>query len=254
MASLNPASFPSFPISGICFPDSRIISAALDYAKQHTTSITVNHCLRSTAFALLLRKKLPQFAEVADELDTEMIVLSGILHDMGWATTKSLLSKDKRFEVDGANIARDFIIAHSKTEGGWDEGGRRLQMVWDAIALHGVASIAPYKESEVALVHFGIMADFFGPNFPGGAISVEEYKEVVAAFPRVGFTDALVQTMCGLCRDKPETTFDNDVKEFGLAFGFDGKGTGKEDFRRQLEGIHHAERFAGALAACDEIQ
>ncbi|KAH6986647.1 hypothetical protein EDB80DRAFT_731780 [Ilyonectria destructans] len=238
MASLNPTSFPSFPISGICFPDSHIISAALDYTKQHTTSITVNHCLRSTAFALLLRKKLPQFAEIADEVDTEMVVLSGILHDMGWATTKSLVSKDKRFE----------------TEGGWDKGGRRLQMVWDAIALHGVTSIAPYKEPEVALVHFGIMADFFGPNFPGGAVSVEEYKEVVAAFPRVGFTDALVQTMCGLCRDKPETTFDNDVKEFGLAFGFDGKGTGKEDFRRQLEGVHLAERFAGALAACDEIQ
>lgn len=135
---------------------------------------------------------------------------------MGWDTTKSLISKDKRFEVDVANIARDFIIAHFQTEGGWDERGRRLQMVWDAIALHTMTSIAAYKEPEVALVHFGIMADFFGPNFPGGAISVEEYKEVVAAFPRVGFTDALVQAFCGLCRDKPEATFNNDIKDFDL--------------------------------------
>ncbi|KAH7146725.1 hypothetical protein B0J13DRAFT_552540 [Dactylonectria estremocensis] len=213
MASLNSTSFPSFPISGICFLDLYTISAALDYT--------------NTAFALLL----------PDEVDTEMVVLSGVLHDMGWAITKSFVSKDKRFEFDGANIARDFIIAHSQTEGGWDKGGRRLQ-----------------REPEVAFVHFGIMADFFGPNFPGGAISIEEYKEVVAAFPHIEFTDALVRTMCGLCRDKPETTFDNDVKEFGLTFGFDGKGKGKEDFRRELEGIHHAERFAGALAACDEIQ
>jgi len=127
-------------------------------------------------------------------------------------------------------------------------------MVWDSIALHEIASIAPYKEPEVALVHFGVMADFFGPNFPGVAISVEEYKEIAAAFPREGFTEKLVQIFCGLCRDKPETTFDNDVKEFGLAFGLDGKGTGKEEFRKQVEGVHLAQKFVGLLTACDNVE
>jgi hypothetical protein len=37
-------------------------------------------------------------------------------------------SKDKRFEVDGANVAREFL----KREGETDE--RKLQLAWDAIA------------------------------------------------------------------------------------------------------------------------
>ena len=244
---MSSSPFPSFPVSQIAIPSNKLINAAHAYAKQHITECALNHCLRGVAFTLIIMRKLPPLA--AADLDTEAIVLSVLLHDLGWATDKSLLSNDKRFEVDGANMAREFVKSHG---GGWDR--HRLQLLWDAIALHTTPSIAHHKEPEVLATQLGVMADFFGPNLPlpGQLITVEEYKEVVTAFPRLGFKDELVKTMCGLCRDKKETTFDNFVADFGLAFGLDGKGTGKKDYTTQFQENNISKRLLDGLTACEQ--
>ncbi|KAJ9645403.1 hypothetical protein H2204_000982 [Knufia peltigerae] len=243
--------FPALPICQVTFPSSPIVNAALAYSKAHTNQSTVNHCLRSAAFSLLLMRKLPPFT--AGDVDVEAVVLSSILHDMGWATTKSLLSTDKRFEVDGANIAREFL--KSSTRNNDEEWGKhRLQLIWDAIALHTTPSIAHNKEPEVFAAQLGIFADFSGPNIPipGNPISVAEYKEVVTAFPRLGFGDQVVEIMCGLCRDKSETTFDNFVSDFGKSFGLDGKGTGKEEYTKLCEEHNFSKMLLGGLEACKQ--
>ncbi|KIW19125.1 hypothetical protein PV08_03417 [Exophiala spinifera] len=244
--------FPAFPICQITFPSSPLINAALAYSKEHTDACTVNHTLRSAAFSLLLMRKLPPFAAV-DDIDVEAVVLANILHDLGWATTKSLLSPDKRFEIDGANLARDLLkSAAGENSAGWDK--HRVQLIWDAIALHTTPSIAQHKEPEVSAVSLGIFADFVGPNIPipGNPISVDEYKEIVTAFPRLGFKDHLVEIMCGLCREKPDTTFDNFVSDFGKSFGLDGKGTGKEDFKKLCEEKSLSNMLMGGLEACEQ--
>lgn len=161
----------------------------------------------------------------------ELVVYSCLMHDLGWATTKELLSTDKRFEVDSANLARQFLALEAGKE--WDK--HRLQLSWDAIALHTTGSIALHKEAEVILVRLGIGGDFLGPNIPPkGLISLEEYREIVDAFPRLDFKEEFLNIMCGLCRDKPDTTMDNFVAGFGCEYGFDGKGTGKEDFQQMF--------------------
>lgn len=66
-------------------------------------------------------------------------------------------------------------------------------------------------------------------------VSVDEYKEIVTAFPREGFKDDLVLIMCGLCKSKPDTTYVNFVGEFGLELGLDGKGEGKDEYRKAWE-------------------
>ena len=43
-----------------------------------------------------------------------------------------------------------------------------------------------------------------------------------------------MQIMCGLCKTKPATTFDNFVSEFGAEFGLDGKGAEREKFQEEL--------------------
>ncbi|RYP08859.1 hypothetical protein DL765_008665 [Monosporascus sp. GIB2] len=232
--------FHPLPLSNVAIPKTPLTEASHAFLSAHTSQATINHCLRSVCFSLLLIQRLPNFANLTKPLDTEAIVLSILLHDMGWATTKSLLSNDTRFEVDGANIARTFLTGTGLDETAWD--APRLQLVWDAIALHTTPSIAVHKEAEVAVANLGISADFLGPYFPppgdgalGAVISVEEYREIVRAFPREGFKDGLIQIMCGLCREKPDTTFDNFVSEFGLEFGMDGKGTGKEEFKAKWE-------------------
>lgn len=243
--------FPALPICQVAIPSNDLINAAYAYAKEHTSECTLNHCLRSTAFALLIARKFPPLA--AAELDTEAVVLSSILHDMGWATTKSLLSADKRFEVDGANLAREFVKSSSAANPGeWDK--HRTQLLWDSIALHTTPSIAHHKEPEVFATQLGILADFVGPNLPlpGALISVEEYKEVVAALPRLDFSGELVGIMCGLCRDKKETTFDNFVGDYGKIYGLDGKGGGKEEWRKLCDQSNTTRLLMGGLEACKQ--
>jgi len=90
----------------------------------------------------------------------------------------------------------------------------------------------------------GILADFLGPYFPpgntqaGSVIPVDAFKEIVTRFPRAGFSGDLINTMCGLCRDKPDTVYDNFVGEFGAAYGLDGQGGGKEEFAKIYEERH----------------
>ncbi|KAH7907451.1 hypothetical protein BJ138DRAFT_1160144 [Hygrophoropsis aurantiaca] len=234
---MSEAPFPPFPISGITIPTTPLVLAALEYSQSHTSVTTVNHCLRSTAFALILARKDPAYASV----DPETIALCTILHDMGWATTK----------LDGANIARDFIqteIAHADHDTGkakFDE--HRIQLIWDAIALHTTPSISAHKQKEVALTTFGILGDIAGPHHPSGMISVDEYKEVVRAFPRAGFREAIPQIMCALCTEKPETTYDNAVGEMGLKFGAEG-------YREKWEKNRMSDVLHGALEACKQYE
>jgi hypothetical protein len=70
---------------------------------------------------------------------------------MGWAKTQELLSTDKRFEVDGANIARKFISAEHEYEEKIDEA--KVQRIWDVIAVHATGSIARPAAPDVALTH-----------------------------------------------------------------------------------------------------
>ena len=244
---------PSLPVSQVTIPSTPLTVAAYTYVKQHTSPCTLNHVLRSTAFSLILQKKLPPLA-TNPSLDVEAIVLSTLLHDMGWATTPTLLSNDKRFEIDGANIARDFVTGQGGQSSGWDK--HRVQLMWDAIALHTTPSIAHHKEPEVLATQLGIMADFLGPNLPlpGSPITIEEYKEIVSTFPRLGFKDEIRGIFCGMCKNKPEVTYDNFVGEYGKIYGLDTKGGGREEFTKRVEERNLVRMLEGGLDACVQFE
>lgn len=248
MAHLTP--LPDIPAINLTFPSTSLALSAAAFIKQHESVNTVHHSIRSAYWALILSKKHPDF--IGKALDMESVVFSILMHDMGWATTKSLLSNDKRFEVDGANIARDFLTKHTSVgcnpenkSSYW--GKHRQQLVWDTIALHTTPSIGSYKEPEVSLANLAIGADFYGSNFPGNLISDDEYNAVANLFPRAGFADELIQIMCGLCRDKASTTFDNVVGDYGLQYGLDGLGGGLDVYTDAWQKNHQASRFVGAL-------
>jgi hypothetical protein len=102
------------------------------------------------------------------------------------------------------------------TSGGgeWDE--RRLQLVWDAIALHTTFSIVQYKEPEVVACWMGILADFTGPDgSPEGALTWTEYEGIVKVYPRLKLVTGIKEIFCGFCQTKLETTYDNLVGSFG---------------------------------------
>ncbi|KFY71798.1 hypothetical protein V498_10130 [Pseudogymnoascus sp. VKM F-4517 (FW-2822)] len=171
----------------------------------------------------IITAKIPAIAD----RDLEVHAVAALLHDIGWDPTGELVSEDKRFEVDGANAARDFLhreVPH------WDK--HRVQLVWDAIALHTIGSVVFYKEAEVQACSYGIWADFQGPDrVHGGLLTWDEYNAVVKEFPRLELMANLKKVMCHLCVTKPQTTYDNTVGEWGDKYvdTYDRKGKLTQD-------------------------
>ena len=206
-------------------PNTSSVSAALAFAKKYLDPPSYNHVLRSALFGAIMIRNLNDQKPETHLLpaDVEVIAVANILHDMAWNpeldTIKIFVSKDKRFEVDGANAARDFLATLPASDG-WDQ--RRTQLVWDAIALHTSSTIAWHKEPEVAVGQYGILIDVLGmhstplPGVPAPcAVSQAEYDEINVAYPRLKLATYLKGAFCALCTQKPETTFDNFVSGYG---------------------------------------
>lgn len=207
-------------IAGVVAPDTPLITKALDFARANTNTIAYNHVVRSWLFGTYIADNTPSL----QSRDTELHAIAAILHDLGWSQNPALISRDKRFEVDGANATREFLVREGNAAE-WDE--RRLQLAWDAIALHTTGSIAAHKEVEVQAVLWGIGADFTGVEGARyGVLTREVWDGIVAEYPRAGFREGVIEILCGFCKTKPETAYDNFVAEVGEVFieGFSEKG------------------------------
>lgn len=251
-APMAPATrLPHIPSVGIVARASDICQKAFGFCKANCDTAVLNHAVRAAYWSLIISQKHPNFKGA--EIDMEVVVLSCILHDVGWWETPEHRSVDKRFEVDGANVARDFIRNQdSGTEGSWTEA--RIQRSWDAIALHTTPFIAQHAAKEVALVQMGVLADFFGPKThevadgPEDLITLDEYHAVMRVFPRAGFDgQGLKKILCHLCRTKADTTFDNWVGDFGLIYGTDGEGENVEEYKQGWEKARSASMLTSAL-------
>ena len=200
-------------------PDTPSVKAALEFARKYLDNPTYNHVLRSALFSSILMSKAS--SDHLSQADKEVVVVADLLHDMAWnpllESTRRFVSNDKRFEVDSANAARDFLNGLPK-EYGWDQ--RRIQLVWDGIALHSSPSIAFHKEAEVALTGYGIFIDVTGnpafplPGVPAG-VGLEQFSSIYADLPSLHLAKYVKGALCALCTQKPETTYDNFVSGYG---------------------------------------
>lgn len=221
--------------AGVTLPNTPSVIAAHDFVKQHYDAPTYNHVIRGIVFALLIQSKIhddPAQNVTFSSADFEVITVASLLHDLSWnpylESTKQFVSPDRRFEVDGAITAREFLTNLTGTSGHglkekWDD--RRLQLVWDTIALHGTPSLFSYKEPEVALGGYSILLDIVGsphvtlPGLPAKyAVTQEEFDQVYEAVPSLNLGDYVANTLTGLCLVKPTTTYDNSVGSFGEVY------------------------------------
>jgi len=177
---------------------------------------TYNHVLRSWLTAQASLSHLP--ASIQDKVDTEVLAVSSILHDLGWSKNPALISANKRFEVDGADVSREFLKREGK--GDWNE--RRVQLVWDAIALHTTRDINLYKEPEVWLTSVGILAELAGPaaairtvGADRVAVTQGEWDGIAKEFPRKGLREYFKGVIVGFCATKPSTTYQNFMGDYG---------------------------------------
>ena len=201
------SALPNRVLAGVTVPDTPLIHEALDYAQQHATPGTYNHVVRSWLFGVIISSHIPGL----QDYDKEIHAVSTILHDLGWDPTGVLVTPDKRFEVDGANAAREFLRSKASS---WDH--HKQQLVWDSIALHSTPSFAANKEVEVAVTSIGVVADFSGPNnttAPG--LTWNEWNDIIEKYPRSGFKGEVQDIAVHLCQTKKQTTADNWVGEYG---------------------------------------
>lgn len=179
-------------VAGIKIPDSTIASQATELLLEHGTEFLYNHSLRTFVFASLNgeQKKI--------RYDPELLYVSAAFHDLG--LTPQYSSPDKRFEVDGANAARDFLKSHGLPQ-------QVLQLVWDAVALHTSPGIAEHKEAEVALLNYGVALDVVGRGYEH--LSEEHREDIIKQFPRTGFKKKIIPTFFEGFKHKTDTTFGN---------------------------------------------
>ncbi|RYP57457.1 hypothetical protein DL769_009462 [Monosporascus sp. CRB-8-3] len=192
--------FPVRDIAGVTVIDTPLVRAAELYARQHSTGWAYKHVMRSWLFGTLI---VQHNDTLACAVDPEVHAVATLLHDLGWDphSNSSIVSGDRRFEVDGAIAAREFLQGHDDGRQ-WDD--RRTQLVWDSIALHAERSISYYKEPTVQVVSKGIFLDFSGPAF---GVTDAEYAAIAAQFPREDLRDGVNSTIVWLCETKPDTTY-----------------------------------------------
>lgn len=131
------------------------------------------------------------------KFDPELLYIGAMFHDIG--LTQAYRHSTDRFEVDGANAARDFMRRHQISEASID-------LVWDAIALHTTPGIPQHKKPEVALVTAGVVMDVVGLGF--SEFTPEQREQVIAAYPRGShFKENIIQAFADGTKHRPETTF-----------------------------------------------
>src|SRR6478752_5874373 len=130
--------------SAVVIPDSLLAIEATEILHEYSTELLINHSLRVYLFAA------EQGRQQKLRFDAELLYVASAFHDLG--LIKKFSSQNERFEVDGANAARQFLTAHNVPE-------EQVQTVWEAIALHTTPGVTRYTRSEVALLNSGVALD-----------------------------------------------------------------------------------------------
>jgi hypothetical protein len=201
-----PSDLPKKVIADVEVVYTPIIADAIEYARANSDNVTFNHVMRSFLFGSIQLSANASLSKV----DKEVLALGTILHDLGLDNTPGsrLISPIWRFEVDGAIAARNFIRSHPDGKK-WDE--KRVQLVWDGIALHTEHQIAYNKELDVQAISLGVMHDFMGP---GGVLKQDAYLKILAEYPMYDLFQAIKQRAIWLCKTKPAATYGEQTVRF----------------------------------------
>jgi hypothetical protein len=179
----NSSSMPSTLCAGV--PDSKIAREVTDLARQAYPPFLFNHCVRTFWFA-------DKIAANGLRFDRELVYIAAMLHDIG---VLEPYDQGRRFEVDGAQAAHDFLVRHAYPS-------EKAVVVWDAIALHTVTNLAAYKGPEVALINLGAAADAVGLRVK--ELDPEFVRELIEAFPRLDFPNEWLRTLIDYVYKKPD--------------------------------------------------
>jgi hypothetical protein len=178
-------------VAGVVIPDGKLAREVTELVRDSEPALLFHHSSRVYYWGAFTGKRR------GFRFDPELLYAGAMFHDMG--LTPAHASAHERFEVDGANVARDFLRSHSIAE-------RDIETVWTAIALHTTPGIPPHMHPVIALVTAGVEMDVLGIAF--SEFTEAEREAVVRAHPRPGrFKEEIIQAFYDGFHRKPETTF-----------------------------------------------
>jgi hypothetical protein len=173
-------------VAGVAIPDTAICKAAVTLLESSSPEFLCTHCLRTYVFGSLAVRGLGR--KVVDE---EAAFCGAALHDLGLLPA---YRRDNRFELDGADAARDFCAKHQVPP-------ERADLVWEAIALHTSPGIATRLANEIALVHLGAGIELLG--FGLDKVPRRVVEEVLETYPRLNFKTEFRKLLVEHCRNNP---------------------------------------------------
>jgi hypothetical protein len=177
-------------IAGIAIPDSALVREATDFIRDAEDDLLFDHSRRVFLFGALQGRRLGL------QPDLELLYVGAMFHDLG--LTERYRTSNLRFEVDGANAARDFLL-----ERGVDAADARK--VWLGIALHTTPGVPQFLEPETALVTAGVETDVIGID--RDELSPEAIAAVTAAHPRPDFKNRILAAFNDGMKHRPDSTF-----------------------------------------------
>ena len=180
-------------LADVAIPDSKLAREITELVRDTESPLLFHHSSRVYYFGALAGRRLGL------KFDRELLYAGAMFHDMGLTHAHS--SDHERFEVDGANAARDFLRGHGISQ-------QDIDLVWTAIALHTTPGIPEHMHPVIALVTAGVEMDVLGIAYD--RFSDTEREAVVHAHPRSEhFKEDIIQTFYDGIKHKPATTFGN---------------------------------------------
>jgi HD superfamily phosphodiesterase len=179
-------------IAGIEIPDTRLVAEATELVRDAASPLIFHHSRRVFLFGALRGR------EQGLRYDPELLYVGAMFHDLG--LTREYRRTDQRFEIDGADEARRFLL-------GQGIAAEAAMRVWTGIALHTTPEIPLHMAPEIALVTRGVELDVLGIGYH--AITEEQRAAVVGAHPRPEFKRQILEAFTDGIADRPETTFGN---------------------------------------------
>lgn len=178
-------------IAGVDIPEGAMARAATDQIRGMESELMFHHSLRAFLFGALTgnRENLT--------FNAELLYVAAMFHNVGLSAKYH--RSPYRFEVDGANAARDFLRQHVVADSLIDE-------VWTAIALHTTPGIPEHMSPLVALTSAGVQMDVRGARHD--KFTAQQCDEIVQACPREsGFKKKIIEAYARGMENRPETTF-----------------------------------------------
>jgi hypothetical protein len=179
-------------IAGITIPDSPLVRDVTEYIRDVENDLLFDHSRRVFLFGALQGRRRGL------DPDLELLYVGAMFHDIG--LTDGYRESQLRFEVDGANAARDFLLTRDTDESA-------IRKVWLSIALHTTPGVPEFLDPEIALVTAGVETDVLGigrDDLPEEALAA-----VTAAHPRPDFKRRILQAFTDGNVHRPRSTFGN---------------------------------------------